>query len=82
MVRPDAALWMGPALHPRRRTRLFADVNFARDVVEAAPPGRRALVALDGDGSRREFAMGEIAAAARDLAAELHAAAWAGATSC
>jgi acyl-coenzyme A synthetase/AMP-(fatty) acid ligase len=73
MVRPDAALWMGPALHPRRRTRLFADVNFARDVVEAAPPGRRALVALDGDGSRREFAMGEIAAAARDLAAELHA---------
>ena len=48
-------------------------MNFARDVVEAAPPGRRALVALDGDGSRREFAMGEIATAARDLAAAFHA---------
>ena len=28
-------------------------MNFARDVVEAAPPGRRALVALARDGSRR-----------------------------
>jgi acyl-coenzyme A synthetase/AMP-(fatty) acid ligase len=47
-------------------------VNFAVTVVEAAPPGRRALVELARDGSRREWSFGEIARAARELATELH----------
>jgi len=47
-------------------------VNFARDVVEAAPPGRRAIVALGRDGSRREWTMGEIARFAGTVAAHLH----------
>jgi acyl-coenzyme A synthetase/AMP-(fatty) acid ligase len=49
-------------------------VNFARDVVEAAPPARRALVALGRDGERREWPMGELAERATALAAELDAA--------
>jgi acyl-coenzyme A synthetase/AMP-(fatty) acid ligase len=48
-------------------------VNFARDVVEAAPPERRALVAVARDGSRREWDMGEVAERAAALAAELDA---------
>jgi len=36
-------------------------VNFARDVVDAAPPQRRALIALGRDGSRREIPFGEVA---------------------
>jgi acyl-coenzyme A synthetase/AMP-(fatty) acid ligase len=48
-------------------------VNFTRDVVEAAPPGARALVALARDGTRREWSFGELAAAARDLAGRLYA---------
>jgi acyl-coenzyme A synthetase/AMP-(fatty) acid ligase len=47
-------------------------VNFACDVVEAAPPGRRAIVALGRDGSRREWTMGEVARSARTVAAHLH----------
>jgi acyl-coenzyme A synthetase/AMP-(fatty) acid ligase len=47
-------------------------VNFGIDVVEAAPAGRRALVALDERG-RREWTFGEIAAAAGTLAAYLPA---------
>jgi acyl-coenzyme A synthetase/AMP-(fatty) acid ligase len=47
-------------------------VNFARDVVEAAPPAQRAMVAIGRDGGRREWAMGEVAEAARALAARLH----------
>jgi acyl-coenzyme A synthetase/AMP-(fatty) acid ligase len=46
-------------------------VNFAGDVVEAAPAGRRAVVELARDGGRREWAFGEVAAAARTLAARL-----------
>jgi acyl-coenzyme A synthetase/AMP-(fatty) acid ligase len=42
-------------------------MNFARDVVDAAPPRRRALVELARDGRRREYSFGEIA----DLAARL-----------
>src|SRR3954451_8917833 len=34
-------------------------MNFARDVVDAAPPARRALVALGRDGSRAEWSFGE-----------------------
>jgi len=36
-------------------------VNFARDVVDAAPPHRPALIALGRDGSRREIPFGEVA---------------------
>src|SRR3954463_661619 len=39
-------------------------MNFSRDVVDAAPPARRALVALGRDGSRAEWAFGEGAEAA------------------
>jgi len=48
-------------------------VNFARDVVEAAPPGRRALVALGRGGDRRVWSMGELAACARTVAFHLDA---------
>jgi acyl-coenzyme A synthetase/AMP-(fatty) acid ligase len=47
-------------------------VNFARDIVEAAVPGRRALVELARDGSRREWTFGEVAGEAGTLAARLH----------
>jgi acetyl-CoA synthetase len=42
-------------------------VNFARDVVDAAPPAERALVALAEDDSRRELTFAEVA----DLSARL-----------
>jgi acetyl-CoA synthetase len=48
-------------------------VNFARDVVDAAPPDRLALVALGRDGSRREIAFGEIADRSARLAGTLAA---------
>ena len=44
-------------------------VNFARDVVDAAPPGRLAIVELARDGARREWRFGEVA----EQAALLHA---------
>ncbi len=46
-------------------------MNFARDVVDAAPRDQRALVELDGDGRRREFSFGEIADAHARLAGTL-----------
>jgi acetyl-CoA synthetase len=42
-------------------------MNFARDIVDRAPPHRRALVELARDGRRREWTFGEIA----DLSARL-----------
>jgi acyl-coenzyme A synthetase/AMP-(fatty) acid ligase len=48
-------------------------VNFTRDAIEAAPPGRRALVELRRDGTRREWTFGEVAAAAAALASRLDA---------
>jgi acyl-coenzyme A synthetase/AMP-(fatty) acid ligase len=36
-------------------------MNFAQDVVERAPRGRRALVAIDGSGGRSEMSFGEVA---------------------
>src|SRR4051794_35983148 len=36
-------------------------MNFARDLVDAAPPDRPALIALGRDGSRTEIAFGELA---------------------
>jgi acyl-coenzyme A synthetase/AMP-(fatty) acid ligase len=46
-------------------------VNFAREVVDAADPGRAALVALAADGSRREIAFGELADRSARLAGYL-----------
>jgi len=46
-------------------------VNFARDVVDAAPPDRPALVALGRDGSRREIAFGAVADRSARLAGTL-----------
>jgi len=48
-------------------------MNFARDVVDAAPPGGRALVALGRDGSRSEWSFGEVADAAARAAGTLAA---------
>jgi acyl-coenzyme A synthetase/AMP-(fatty) acid ligase len=44
-------------------------MNFATDVVEAAEPQRLALVERSRDGARREWSFGEVARAARTLAA-------------
>jgi acetyl-CoA synthetase len=46
-------------------------MNFARDVVDAAPAGRRALVEIDRAGHRREFTFGEVADASARLAGAL-----------
>jgi acyl-coenzyme A synthetase/AMP-(fatty) acid ligase len=48
-------------------------VNFARDVVEAAPPRGRALVELARDGARHEWSFGRVAEEAGRVAAHLHA---------
>jgi acyl-coenzyme A synthetase/AMP-(fatty) acid ligase len=48
-------------------------VNFARDVVDAAPPHRPALIALGRDGSRREIPFGEVAGRSARLAGTLAA---------
>jgi acetyl-CoA synthetase len=46
-------------------------MNFARDVVDAAPAERRALVEIDREGRRREFTFGEVADASARLAGAL-----------
>jgi acetyl-CoA synthetase len=46
-------------------------MNFARDVVEAAPPGRTALIEVARDGRRREWSFGEIAERSARLAGAL-----------
>jgi acyl-coenzyme A synthetase/AMP-(fatty) acid ligase len=46
-------------------------MNFARDVVGSAPARRRALVALDEDGGRREMSFGEVAERSARLAGAL-----------
>jgi acetyl-CoA synthetase len=48
-------------------------MNFARDVVDAAPGGDRALVEIRRDGARREWTFGEVADAAARLAGTLTA---------
>jgi acyl-coenzyme A synthetase/AMP-(fatty) acid ligase len=48
-------------------------VNFARDVVDAAPSDRLALIALGRGGSRSEIAFGEVADRSARLAATLTA---------
>jgi acyl-coenzyme A synthetase/AMP-(fatty) acid ligase len=46
-------------------------MNFARDVVEAAPPGRRALVEIGRQGERREWTFGEVTDRSARLATTL-----------
>jgi acetyl-CoA synthetase len=46
-------------------------MNFARDVVEAAPPDRLALVELAADGRRREWTFGKVADRSARLAGTL-----------
>ena len=46
-------------------------MNFARDVVDAAPAGDRALVEIARDGARRELTFGEVADAGARLAGGL-----------
>jgi acetyl-CoA synthetase len=46
-------------------------MNFARDVVDAAPPDRLAVVELTRDGARREWTFGEIADRSARLAGTL-----------
>jgi len=48
-------------------------VNFARDVVDAADPARRALVAVAADGGREEISFGEVADRSARLAGTLAA---------
>jgi acyl-coenzyme A synthetase/AMP-(fatty) acid ligase len=48
-------------------------MNFARDLVDAADPARRALVALDRDGGRREWSFGEVSERSGALAGALTA---------
>jgi acetyl-CoA synthetase len=48
-------------------------MNFARDVVDAAPAQQRALVELARDGSRREWSFGEVAQRSAALAGTLAA---------
>ncbi len=50
-----------------------ARVNFARDVVDAAPPDRRAVVAVGRDLGRRALSFGEVAERAARLAGALSA---------
>jgi len=46
-------------------------MNFTRDVLQAAPASRRALVELARDGSRREWSFGEVAARSAGMAGHL-----------
>jgi acyl-coenzyme A synthetase/AMP-(fatty) acid ligase len=46
--------------------------NFAVEVVEGAPAQRLAIVELARDGARREWSFGDVARAARTMAAVLH----------
>jgi len=46
-------------------------MNFARDVVDRAPPERRALVELTRDGARREYTFGEVSELGARLAGTL-----------
>jgi acyl-coenzyme A synthetase/AMP-(fatty) acid ligase len=46
-------------------------VNFARDVVDSAPPNARALIAVDRTGNRNELTFGEVADRSARLAGAL-----------
>src|SRR6266516_6421748 len=63
MVREDSA-------HGRLAS---APMNFALDVVEAAPPDRLAMVTISREGERREWTFGEVADRSARLAGTLAA---------
>ena len=46
-------------------------MNFAREIVDAAPPDRLALVELRRDGTRKEWTFGEVADRSARLAGRL-----------
>ena len=48
-------------------------MNFSRDIVEKAPPGRLAILELARDGSRKEWSFGEVADRSARLAGTLAA---------
>ena len=48
-------------------------MNFARDIVEAAPADARALIEIDRAGARREWSFGEVAQRTGALAARFAA---------
>jgi acyl-coenzyme A synthetase/AMP-(fatty) acid ligase len=77
-VQPEHAVPQGHLSLPigRRVThsdpgRLTAGMNFARDVVEAAPANGRAVVEITRDGARREWTFGEISDKSARLATNL-----------
>ena len=56
-----------------RRLPPFPPVNFARDVVDAARPGRLALVTIESEGERSEHSFGAVSDGAARLAGTLAA---------
>jgi acetyl-CoA synthetase len=62
-----------PEAHASEPGRLARAVNFARDVVDAAPSDRPALIELARDGTRREWTFGEVSARSAALAGVLEA---------
>src|SRR5680860_1660520 len=56
---------------PRTGCARIAAVNFTRDVIDAADPSRRALVALGADGARTELTFGQVSQGAARLAGTL-----------
>src|SRR6185437_1052845 len=62
-----------PSTPPHTAHGRIPRMNFARDVVDAAPATDRALVEIRRDGTRREWTFGEVADAAARLAGTLTA---------
>ncbi len=58
---PSGSTVWGERLRQARACGRLQAMNFARDVVDAAPAGSRALVELARDGARREYTFGEVA---------------------
>src|SRR4051812_3850987 len=76
MARPNGSYGAADLGTPSRAARPLPraydpPVNFARDVVEAAPGGATALVALGADGTRREIPFAEVADRSARLAGTL-----------
>ena len=60
-----------PGTAPQYAAARDGPVNFARDVVDAMPPERRAIVELARDGRRREWTFGEVSDRSARLAGTL-----------
>ncbi len=78
-LRDDASTSRGSAcaagrtLEERASWQTPARMNFARDIVDAAPPERVALIELPREGARREHTFGEVADRSARLAGTLRA---------